>query len=130
MPTHYLRHDLDEDPTVHDEQVLGEHSPLEFEDGEAIVADEQTATDLVRRHSHLLHGGRVDGDEEADEEAEAAEDEADPADLPDLSGEEWRAMASAYDFEDVNGRNGADDIKAAFADLSDDEQADALATLD
>lgn len=50
--------------------------------------------------------------------------------LPGLEAEEWQSMASAYDFEDVDGRNSAEDIQAAFEDLSDEEQAAALESID
>lgn len=69
MSGYRVTHDLDEDPTVYDGQVLGDDSPLEFEDGEAVVDDEETARDLVRRHTHIELGGPVAGAEEASEPA-------------------------------------------------------------
>lgn len=72
MSGYRVRHDLDDDPTVHDGQLLDE--PLPFKDGTAVVDDEDTARNLARRHTHLAYDGKVyeDADEE---EAETCDEE-------------------------------------------------------
>lgn len=76
MASHRLRHDLDEDPTVQDGHTLDE--PLEFQDGEALVDDEETARQLAARHTHVEYVGPVDAGDGGDTEAEPAATPFDP----------------------------------------------------
>lgn len=119
MAQYRLQCDLPGDREVNDGQVLGGENPLEVVGGEAVVESQDVARDLARRHTHLEYDGPV-------KESGGADDEG----APDLSGKEWQSVAAAYDFEDVNGQSSADDITAAYADLSDEEQAAALKALD
>ena len=111
-----LRLDVDGDRTVYAGHVVSE--PIEFQDAEAVLdISEEDARAVARRHKHVEYAGSVE-----DSESEAG--------LPDLSGKDWQSMAAAYDFEDVNGQSSADDIKAAYEDLPEEEQDAARSALD
>lgn len=115
MSGHRVRHDLDEDPTVHDSEWLDE--PLVFEDGTATVEDEETARNLARRHTHLAYDGRVyeetDSDTDSWAEGEETVREAVSFDPDEHTVDEIRDLA-----EDVDN----DDELAAIAELERDGQ--------
>jgi len=68
----FLKHDSGGPAELHNQQVLGEDSPLEFdEDGYAEVGDPVVAEKLLAMHRHIERGGHgpeTDGAEEPDAE--------------------------------------------------------------
>lgn len=92
--------------------VVGDET---YEEGDTLTVSEETAASFPRTLVLIEDKG---GDESGD------------GDLPNLSGNEWQSVAAAYDFKDVNGRSSSDDIKTAFANLSDEEKDDALSAVD
>lgn len=93
MSGYRVTHDLDEDPTVYDGQVLDE--PLEFEGGEAVVATEDIARELARRHTHVERVGPVPGDEASAEPAV----ESPPFDPMDKTVDELEAALDDEDYD-------------------------------
>ncbi|GAB3669547.1 hypothetical protein [Halopiger thermotolerans] len=55
----YLKHESGEAGELHNSQILGDDSPLEFdEDGYAYVEDPTVADKLLAMHRHIESGGR------------------------------------------------------------------------
>jgi len=77
--SHKIATDLGDDfsGTVQAGQILGE--PLEFEDGEAVVEEEEDARELALLHKHLEYAGRVTGEDTASngKDAENVDEEFD-----------------------------------------------------
>lgn len=72
---HKLVCDLADDysGTIQAGQVLGE--PLEFDDGEAVVEDEEAARELALLHKHIEYAGHVEETSEETDENEQTESE-------------------------------------------------------
>jgi len=77
--SHKITTDLGDDfsGTVQAGQILGE--PLEFEDGEAVVEEEEDARELSLLHKHLEYAGQFAEEDGAsdDEDAEYEDEEFD-----------------------------------------------------
>jgi len=88
----YLKHDDGKAIALRNQQVLGDDSPLEFDDeGYAEVADQRTAEKLAAMHRHISLGGH--GPSSAADDG-GGEDEGDGGTpLEDLSHEKLKARA-------------------------------------
>lgn len=68
----YLKHESGEATELRNSQILGDQSPLEFDDdGYAFVEDSVVADKLLAMHRHIERGGR--GPEGSSDDFDAAE---------------------------------------------------------
>jgi len=86
----YLKHDDDKAIELRNQQVLGDESPLEFnDDGFTEVGDQRTAEKLAAMHRHISlggHGPETEVDEGGEDDGKSLDDMT-KEELSDLAGE-------------------------------------------
>jgi hypothetical protein len=104
------------------ENPLNDGERIPIEDGVLSVDDADVARALESEYDPLTLTSTIEDDED--------EGEPEGSDLPDRSDDEWKTIASEYDFEDVNGRHSPEKIQDAYLELAPGEQDSALGVLD
>ncbi|WP_135827304.1 hypothetical protein [Halorussus halobius] len=75
----YIKHESGEATELRNSQILGDQSPLEFdEDGYAFVEDPAVADKLLAMHRHIERGGRGPEDSDANVDRTDGESETPP----------------------------------------------------
>ncbi|WP_226041572.1 hypothetical protein [Natrinema sp. DC36] len=130
----YLKHESGEATELRNSQILGDNSPLEFdEDGYAFVEDPTVADKLLAMHRHIERGGR--GPEASSDEDEAESEsgtEVPPTDSdPDREGVTYdptEAETGTLPFNPEEHTN--DEIEERVAEIDDEAALVALRSLE
>lgn len=118
----YLKHTSGDATELRNQQVLGDESPLEFdENGYAYVEDPEVARKLLAMHRHIERGGH--GPEDAADSETASEDEDGGEPLDEVAGE-----SGTLPFNPENHTN--DEVAERVAEIDDEATLVALRNLE
>ena len=113
----WLKHESGEATEVRNSQVLGDDSPLEFDENGFAEIDDERGRKLLTMHRHIERGGH--GPASAADDA----DDADDADVDEVDGESGTLPFNPEE-------NTIDELEQKLADVDDDEAVRALKNLE